>query len=133
MCYIIWSSVFIAVLRSAADICTDLTTEPCSQWCPFFNRHQCSSECSIAHRQSVAVVCMLYKNRCNQMLHFYGALLCSGANEVVHRYTYAPPRCRTSQYRRILTPLPVSLWNDLSESIFDDMGLAGFESRANAF
>ena len=27
---------------------------------------------------------------------------------VAHRYTYAPPRCRTSQYRRTFVPLSVS-------------------------
>ena len=32
---------------------------------------------------------------------------------VAHRYTFAPPRCRTSQYRRTFIPLSVSLWNDL--------------------
>ena len=31
-------------------------------------------ECDLAHRQSVAVLCMLYKIRCNPMHHLYGAL-----------------------------------------------------------
>ena len=30
-------------------------------------------ECDIAHRRSLAVLCMLYKIRCNQMHHLYGA------------------------------------------------------------
>ena len=30
-------------------------------------------------------------------------------------------------------PLSVSLWNGLSDSVFDGVGLAGFKSRANAF
>ena len=30
-------------------------------------------------------------------------------------------------------PLSVSLWNDLSDTVFDDMALAGFKIRANAF
>ena len=50
-----------------------------------------------------------------------------------HRYTYAPPRCRTSQYRWTFIPLSVSLWNDLGDPVFDSVGLAGFKSRANAF
>ena len=29
--------------------------------------------------------------------------------------------------------LSVSLWNDLSDPVFDGVGLAGFKSRANAF
>ena len=51
---------------------------------------------------------------------------------IAHRYTYAPPRCRTSQYRRTFIPLSVSLWNDLSDPVFDGVGLAVFKSRANA-
>ena len=49
-----------------------------------------------------------------------------------HMYTYAPPRCRTSQYRRTFIRMSVSLWNDLGVPIFDDVGLVGFKSRANA-
>ena len=33
---------------------------------------------------------------------------------VTHRYTYAPPRCRTLQYSRTFIPFSVSLWNDLA-------------------
>ena len=51
---------------------------------------------------------------------------------VAHRYTYAPPRCRTSQYRRSFIPLSVSLCNDLADPVFDGVGVAGFKSRANA-
>ena len=52
---------------------------------------------------------------------------------VTHRNTYAPPRCRISQYSRTFIPLSVSLWNDLANPVFDGVGLAGFKSRANAF
>ena len=52
---------------------------------------------------------------------------------VAHRYTYAPPRCRTSQYRRTFIPLSVSVRNDLAGPVFDGVGLSGFKSRANAF
>ena len=52
---------------------------------------------------------------------------------IAHRYTYAPPRCRTSQYRWTFITLSVSLWNDLSDPVFDGVGLAGFKCRANAF
>ena len=97
-------------------------------------------ECDIAHRRSVVVLCMLYKIRCNPMHPLYGALpvpyvpvrVTRGA-VVAHRYTYAPPRCRTSQYRRTFIPLSVSLWTDLGESVFDGVVLPGFKSMANAF
>ena len=52
---------------------------------------------------------------------------------IAHRFTCAPPRCRTSQYRRTFIPLPVSLWNDFSDPVFDGLGLAGFKGSANVF
>ena len=96
-------------------------------------------ECDIAHRRSMAVLCMLYKIRCKAMHPLNGALpgpyvpvrVTRGAL-VAHRYTYAPPRCRTSQYSRTFITLSVSLWNDLANPVFDGVGLAGFKSRANA-
>ena len=97
-------------------------------------------ECDIAHRRSAAVLCMLYKIWCNSMHPLNDALpgpyvpvrVTRGAL-VAHRYTYAPICCRTSQYLSTFAPLSVSLWNDLADSVFDDVGMAGFKSRANAF
>ena len=97
-------------------------------------------ECDIAHRRSVAVLCMLQKIRCNPMHPLNDALpgpyvrvrVTRGAL-VAHRDTYAPPRCRTSQYCRTLVPLSVSLWNDLADPVYDGVELAGFKSRVNAF
>ena len=97
-------------------------------------------ECDIAHRLSVAVLCVLYKIRCNPMHPLNDALpgLCVQVHAtrsalVAHQCTYAPPRCRTSQYSRTFVPLSVSLWNDVADPIFDGVGLAGFKSRANVF
>ena len=92
----------------------------------------------LAHRRSVAVLCMLYKIRCNPLHHLYGALnvpyvpvrVTRGA-VIAHRFAYAPRRCRTSQYSRIFIPFSVSLFNNLSDRVFDGVGLAGFKSRAN--
>ena len=64
-------------------------------------------ECVIAHRRYVAVLCMLYKIWCNPLHPLNDALpipyvpvrVTRGAL-VENRYTYAPPCCRTSQYRR---------------------------------
>ena len=77
-------------------------------------------ECDVAHRRSVAVLCLLYKIRCNPMHPLNGALpgpyvpvrVTRGAL-VAHRYTYAPLRYRTSQYSRIFIPFSVSLWNEI--------------------
>ena len=52
---------------------------------------------------------------------------------VAHRYTYAPLRCRTSQYRRTFIPLSVALRNDIGKLVFDGVALTDFKSRANAF
>ena len=52
---------------------------------------------------------------------------------VAHRYTFVPPRCKTSQYRRTFVQLSVSLWNGLADPVFDGVGLVGFKSSANAF
>ena len=52
---------------------------------------------------------------------------------VAHRHSFAAPRCRTSQYRRTFVPHSVSLRNDLSDSVFDGVGLANFKSRANSY
>ena len=95
-------------------------------------------ECDISHSRCVAV-CMLCKIRCNPVHPLYGALpgpyvptrVTRGAL-VAHRYTYAPPPCRTLQYSRTFILFSVSLWNDLANPVFDGVGLAGFKSRANA-
>ena len=97
-------------------------------------------ERDISHRRSVAVLCMLYKIRCNPLHHLNGALpgphvpvwVTRGAL-VAHLYTYTPARCRTLQYSRTFIPFSVSLWNDLANPLFDGVGLSGFKSRANAF
>ena len=59
--------------------------------------------CDLSHRRSVAVLCMLYKIRCNPMHPLCGALpvpcvkvRVTRGTLIAHRYTYAPPRCRTS-------------------------------------
>ena len=67
------------------------------------------------------------------MFHLYGALLVpyvpvrvtSGA-VIAHRCTYAPPCCRTLQYRRTFILHSVSLWNDIGDPVFDGVGLACF-------
>ena len=74
------------------------------------------------------------------MHHLYGALLVPdlpvrvtrGALDA-HRYTYAPPSCRTYQYRGTFISLAASLWDDLADPVFDAVRLAGFKSRANDF
>ena len=83
---------------------------------------------------------MLFKIKSNPIHPLSGALplpnvparVTHGAL-VAHRHSFAPPRRRTNKYRRTFVPLSVSLLDDLSDPVFDGVGLAGFKSRANAF
>ena len=97
-------------------------------------------ECNLAHRRSVAVLCMLFMIKSNPLHPFICAFRLSyvparvtGGALVAHGHLFALRRCKTSLYRRTSVPRSVSLWNDLSDSVFDGVGLAGFKSRANAF
>ena len=70
-------------------------------------------ERDIAHRRYVAVLCILYKMRC-----FCHTSVC---------LCYAPPRCRTSQYRRTFILLSVSLWHHRW------CGTGGFQVQGQCF
>ena len=90
-------------------------------------------ECDISHRRSVAVLCMLCNIRCNPVHPLNGALpgpyvlaRVTHAALVAHRYTYAPPRCRTLQYSRTFIPFSVSHLERLANPVFNGVGLAGF-------
>ena len=97
-------------------------------------------ECNLAHRRSVAELCMLFKIKSNPMNSLSGALplpyvparVTRGAL-VADRHSFEPPRCRISQYLRSFVPLSVSRWHDLCDPVFDGVALAGFKSKANAF
>ena len=83
---------------------------------------------------------MLFKIKSNTMHPLSGALrlpyvlaCVTRGSLVAHWYSFVPPLCRSSQYCRSFVPLSVSLWNDLSDPVFDGVGLVGFKGRANAF
>ena len=96
-------------------------------------------ECDISHRRCVAVMCMLYKIRCSPVHPLNGALpgpyvsarVTRGAL-VAHRYTYAPPRCRTLQYSRTFIPFSVSLLTDLADRSCW-CGTGGFQEKGKCF
>ena len=79
-------------------------------------------ECNLAHRRSVAELCMIFKIKSNPMYPLSGALSLPYVRErgalIAHRHSFAPPRCRTSLYRRTFVPLSGSLWNDLRVTLF---------------
>ena len=67
--------------------------------------------CNLSHRRSVAMLCMLYEIWCNPMHPLCGAIPVpyvpvrgTRGSLIAHRYTYAPPLCRTSQYRWTFIP-----------------------------
>ena len=87
-------------------------------------------DCNLAHRRSVAALCMMYKIRCSSVLHpVHGALpvpyvpvwVTRGAL-VSLRYTYAPSSYRASQYRMTFISVSLYLWNDLTIPEFDGVG-----------
>ena len=126
-----------AVWCSPADTHVKLL-DRCSQWCPFLTGGV--FECDIAHRRSVAVMCMLYKIRCNPMhplMVLYLDRMCQcGLHAVLWlhiciliRRLAAEPRSTAG----LFIPLSVSLWNDLADPVLDSARLPDFKSRATAF
>ena len=68
-------------------------------------------ECDSAHRHMWHAQCMLYiicANRCTLSMVPYVPVRVTRNGLVAHQYTYAPHRCRTSQYNRNFIPLSVS-------------------------
>ena len=119
--------------------CTPETTGACSHNSAWFITGGVF-KWNIAHRRSVAVLCMMYKNRCSPMQQFNDALpgpyllvwVTRGAL-VAHLYTYAPPGCRTSQNRRTFVlpfsvPLERSCWPRIR-----GCGTGGFEEQGRCF
>ena len=95
-------------------------------------------DCNLAHRRSVAELCMLFKIKSYSMRPLstalplpYVAVRVTRGALVAHRYSFAPPHCRTSQYRRTFVPLLVSLWNDISDPVFG--GTGGFQEQSQYF
>ena len=97
--------------------------------------------CDLSHRRSVAVLCMLYRIRCNPKHPLCGALpvpyvparvntRCFDRTSV---YFCASPLQNLAVPLEFYIPFSVSLWNDLVDPIFDGVRLAGFKSRSNAF
>ena len=77
-------------------------------------------DCNLAHRRSVTELCMLFKIKSNPMhplsgalpLPYVAALVTLGAL-VAHRHLFAPPRCRTFQYRRSFVPFSLCLFGTI--------------------
>ena len=100
-------------------------------------------QCDLAYRQSVAVLCMLcygivmYTTRSGVvfMLLYLSSMCGAGYTRFCDRTSVHLCACslKKSQYRRFFITLPVSLWNDLGDQVFDGVGFSGFKSRANAF
>ena len=124
--YQFWSTV----LQSGARLpIHTLKTGPCSQWCPVSNwvcaarfltgcaRFLTGCVLTVAYATvSNSGVCFIRSGvkRCTLLMVLYLDRMCHAVwvtrgALVTHRYTYAPPRCRTSQYSRTFIPFSVSL------------------------
>ena len=64
-------------------------------------------DCNLAHRRSVAELCMLFNITSNPMHPLNGAARVTHGALVAHRHSFAPPRCTVSQ--NLCAPLGVSL------------------------
>ena len=111
-----------------------LVLEYCSAvWCSAADAHLKLLDRVVRSAGFLAELCMLFKIKSNPMhplssalpLPYVPARVTRGAL-VAHRHSFAPLRYRTTQYSRRFVPLSVSLWNDLSDPVFDGVGLAGF-------
>ena len=70
----------------------------------------------LAHRRSVALLCMLFEIKCNPMHPMSGALpLPHVPARDTRRHSFATPSFRTSQHRGSFVPLLLSPWNDINE------------------
>ena len=56
--------------------------------------------------------------QCTLLVVIFLCRMCRWGLHIAHRYTYAPPRCRTLQYHITFIPLSVSLWNDLGDPMY---------------
>ena len=133
-----FGEMFCSVVLCGADTHRKLLDSVVSLAC-FLTRGEL--EYKIAHNRSVVVLWMLFKIVFNPMHPLYGDLSVQLVSVLVkrcalithrpsHRYTYAPPRCRTSQYRMTFIPLSVSAWNVFGDPVFDCVELAGFKTRS---
>ena len=92
-------------------------------------------ECDIAHRSSVAVLCMLYKIRCTRctlfMSLYLGRMCLCGLHVVLwsHMSLFAAEPRSTGGLHSLVS----FLWTDLRDHAFEGVGLSCFTSRAHAF
>ena len=97
-------------------------------------------ECDIGHLWSVAVLCMLWKIRCNPMHPLYWMHLCRMCQCGLHTVPWSligtlifASSLQNIAVSHNLSFLSVSLWDDLADSLSDRVRLACFMSRANAY
>ena len=130
-----------------------------SQWFRFFTG--CVCECDIAHRRSVEVLLCYIRSgviRCTLFVPYVFDIMRASHGEGAYLYCmrHVPSLCLycmrqcgphpvlrlnisiimglfAAEPRSIAGLLFPSQWNDLADVAFDDEGLAGFKSRANAF
>ena len=96
--------------------------------------------CDLWHRRDVASLCMFYKI-VERPGHPVGSYVPAPfiprrhTRFAVNRHsrTFDAVRCRTVQFSRCFVPVCVSLWNSLTESVFDGEGIGSFKHKVNLF
>jgi len=95
--------------------------------------------CDLGRRREVAVLCMLFKISNNPMHPLYGLLPQAYVPVRVtrvalakHSFALEEVIARTRQFARSFLPWSVLLWNGLTDSVFDGVGLDGFKCRASS-
>ena len=81
---------------------------------------------SLFHRRNVSAKCMLYKVNLNSNHWLFNDLPSASvrvrhtrAAAAAHPLEFEESRCRTSQFAKCFLPAPTSVWNDLSDTVFD--------------
>ena len=99
-------------------------------------------ECDLAHRRSMAVLCMLYMIRCNPMHPLCGGcpscVVCASSGYTQCCYRTSVHLCAFSLQNLAVSQdfyslVSISVKRSYSDPVFDCVELAGFKSRANAF
>ena len=136
-CFAVWCSAANTHLELLHRVVSDACSFYC--WCVWVpsvplilhivNMWQyyvcCIRSCVIRYTLSMVLnLCRMFQCWCYTQ--------CFGFTDA-HRYTYKPPRCRTWAVPQDCYYHLVSLLDNLADSVFDGVGLAGFKSKANIF
>ena len=118
---------------------TPQTTGPCCQWRPFPNLGCIRVTLLIVHLWQCCACCIRTRvTRCTNFLVLYLCRMClCGLHAVLWSHIGILVRILAAKPRSTAWPMFASqcpcIWNDLADTVFDGVGLAGFKIKANAY